>query len=1008
MVKSQSQANQASGSGRPAQGTFVGRQQEMGKLKTVLEDVLSGQGQLLMLMGEPGIGKTRTAQELAAYAERSGARVLWGWCYEGEGAPPYWPWIQPLRTWVLQNDPDQLRSEMGPGAANIAEIIPEVYAKLSDLNPPPALSSLEEARFRLFESITTFLKKAAQTQPLVLVLDDLHWADQPSLLLLQFLAQQLGESRLLVLGAYRDIDLSRQHPLSETLAQLARQPVFQRVLLRGLTQEDSGRFIEVIAGTNSPQKLAETIYTRTEGNPFFITEVVRLLREQGELLSDMADGPQGIRIPDGVREVIGRRLNRLSDHCNQTLSTASIIGREFEFRLLRQLSSGNSEEQLLVALDEALEAHLVEELPRSAEAYQFSHALVQETLASELSAARRVRLHARIGEVLEELYGSNAESHAAELAYHFVQAAPVLGAEKVMKYSLIAGERATEVYAWEEAIGHYETTLKLLEEAEGDLGQQAEVLAKLALVTGFGKGRGDLGYWEKALSLYERLGDHKKAGVIHLRLGQRGGIDVVEWQRRHTHSVKAVELLEPMGESPELAQAYVQLGDHAAHGHGLKSSAVPLMEKGLTMAEGLGDGMGVMQAARLLGHVLVYHTGEIERGLDLCYRACEEARRMNNPVGLSQAAINLSREYASLRDPEGALRWAEQAVKASEETGMLQGRIISTLAVALALVLRGDTAEALSRLETARQLAGQSGIELSQLTSEVTFTVVPGRVHVFLGEWQQAETELLQSLELNKQINSATFRPFWVLPALGWLCLEKGDLTSAKRWLQETVASAQAGSDYPPELLAHALLAQVGCEDGELEGAAGHLRRAKEILLQGSGWRGLAAEVDLAEAVLATAEKHWPEAEAAFQRALEINSQYHLPYYEAKTLLEWGRMYLARRGPGDVDRGMQLLNQALLIFQRIQAQKMVVKVNGLREQVESPRSEIPAYPDGLTQREVEVLRLIAAGRSNPDIAVELVISLNTVARHVSNIFSKTGAANRAEAATYAYRHGLVQ
>jgi hypothetical protein len=187
----------------------------------------------------------------------------------------------------------------------------------------------------------------------------------------------------------------------------------------------------------------------------------------------------------------------------------------------------------------------------------------------------------------------------------------------------------------------------------------------------------------------------------------------VEWQRRYIHSVKALELLEPIGESPELVQAYVQLGDHAAHGNGLQSSAVSLMEKGLTMAERLGDGMGVMQAARLLGHVLVYHTGEIQRGLDLCYRACEEARRMNNPVGLSQAAINLSRKYASLRDPEGALQWAEQAVKASEETGMLQGQIISTLAVALALVLRGDTAEALSRLETARQLAGQSGIELS-------------------------------------------------------------------------------------------------------------------------------------------------------------------------------------------------------------------------------------------------------------------------------------------------------
>ncbi|HZA24405.1 MAG TPA: ATP-binding protein, partial [Dehalococcoidia bacterium] len=164
-----------------AGGEFVGRQQEMGKLKGVLEDALSGQGQVLMLVGEPGIGKTRTAQELAAYAETRGAQVLWGWCYEEEGAPPFWPWLQPIRSYVQQQDAEQLRSEMGPGAADIAEVVSEVRGKLPGLEPPPALPP-EQARFRLFDSITTFLKSAAQYQPLMLVLDDLHWADKPSLL----------------------------------------------------------------------------------------------------------------------------------------------------------------------------------------------------------------------------------------------------------------------------------------------------------------------------------------------------------------------------------------------------------------------------------------------------------------------------------------------------------------------------------------------------------------------------------------------------------------------------------------------------------------------------------------------------------------------------------------------------------------------------------------------------------------------------------------------------------
>jgi len=383
----------------PAQltsSTFVGRDREMGELNKALEETLAGQGRLVMLVGEPGIGKTRTAQELASRAERRGAQVLWGRCYEEEGAPPYWPWVQPIQSYIQQRDPEQLRSEMGPGAADISEIVFEVRGKIPDLEPPPTLEP-EQARFRLFRSITTFLKNAAQSQPLMLVLDDLHWADKPSLLLLQFLAQEMAGSRLLVVGTYRDVDLSRQHPLSETLAQLSREPVFRRQLLAGLSQEDSGRFIEATAGIHPPQQFVETLYIHTEGNPFFLSEVIQLLADRGELTADDIGGPQGIRIPEGVREVIGQRLNRLSEQCNEALTTASIIGREFDFQLLFGLSGGFTEDQLLQAVDEAVSFHLIEDVPGQMERYQFTHALIQQTLAEEVTTSRRVRLHARIG-----------------------------------------------------------------------------------------------------------------------------------------------------------------------------------------------------------------------------------------------------------------------------------------------------------------------------------------------------------------------------------------------------------------------------------------------------------------------------------------------------------------------------------------------------------------------------------------------------------------------------------
>ena len=272
----------------------------------------------------------------------------------------------------------------------------EVRAKLSGLETSPSLE-LEQARFRLFDSITTFLKNAAQTQPLMLVLDDLHWADKSSLLLLQFLAREMAASRLLVVGTYRDVELSRQHPLSETLAQLSREQVFRQQLLGGLSQEVTPSLIQAAIGILPSQVVAETIFAHTEGNPYFMTEIVRLLAERGELTEEGIGGAEGLRLPDGVREAIGQRLNRLSDECNQVLTTASVIGREFSLRLLERLMDSFSEDRLLDVVEEAVGAKVIEELAGLGERYQFTHGLVQETLGSELLVARRVRLHAQIG-----------------------------------------------------------------------------------------------------------------------------------------------------------------------------------------------------------------------------------------------------------------------------------------------------------------------------------------------------------------------------------------------------------------------------------------------------------------------------------------------------------------------------------------------------------------------------------------------------------------------------------
>ncbi|MEE8158073.1 MAG: protein kinase, partial [Dehalococcoidia bacterium] len=472
-----------------AGGVFVGRQREMGELKACLEDALSGRGRLVTLVGEPGIGKTRTAQELATYAGLRSAQVLWGRCYEAQGAPPYWPWVQAIRSYVLEREPKELHSEMGAGAADIAEIVSDVRERLPGLQPPPALEP-EQARFRLFDSIATFLKRAGGRQPLVVMLEDLHWADKPSLLLLEFVARELAGARLLVIGTYRDVELNRQHHLSETLGELTRERLFQRVLLRGLSQQDVERFIEVTTGIAPPQGLVEAVHRQTEGNPLFVTEIVRLLVQEGELSQETGERDTWtVRIPEGVREVIGRRLNRLSQRCNETLTIASVVGREFELRQLTPLVEDISEDRLLEVLEEALAARVIEELPQTVGRYQFTHALIQETLTEELTLTRRVRLHARVAETLEQLYGDQTEAHAAELAHHFAEAEAILGSEKLVQYSLLAGERAQAAYAWEEALSHFERALAAKGVAFEDAGPAMDE-EEAALLFGIARAQG--------------------------------------------------------------------------------------------------------------------------------------------------------------------------------------------------------------------------------------------------------------------------------------------------------------------------------------------------------------------------------------------------------------------------------------------------------------------------------------------------------------------------------------
>jgi tetratricopeptide (TPR) repeat protein len=542
---------------RLAKGVFVGREAELDRLRAAFDEAFAGRGSLVMLVGEPGIGKTRTAQELATYAQLRGGRVLWGRARESAGAPPYWPWVQIGNAFSASTDITQ----GGTGVqydmlAALVPLFPALRQLIPGLPELPELHDGEAAQFRLFEAYTRFVAQIADP-PLLLVLDDLHWADKPSLLLLEHLAQELAHLRALVVGTYRDTDLARTHPLSEALATLNREPGFLRVPLRGLTRDETAAYIRAAANVEPAAVVLDRIVEETEGNPFFLSEVVNLLTQEGTLaktsLSDIA-------IPDGVREALGRRLDRISPETNETLQVAAVVGREFAYDTLTLLGA-RPDDELLTQVEEALDARVIEELDRPGR-YRFTHALMQETLLSELSTTRRVRLHGQVGDALEKRWAANAERHAPELAVHFSEAATLSApyAQRAVRYSRLAAEQAEAVAAWDDARRHYQRCLDLI--ADDDEGHIDEDDAALLVHLGrcsrdSGDFRGAARAFNQAIECYQARGDGRAvaqttldallmgASPERVEARVRNALDVLAGADPHLEALLILELASP-------------------------------------------------------------------------------------------------------------------------------------------------------------------------------------------------------------------------------------------------------------------------------------------------------------------------------------------------------------------------------------------------------------------------------------------------------------------------------
>lgn len=967
--------------------SFIGRQSELAVIGSALEQCIAGHGGVLLVSGDPGIGKTRTAQELTTRAEQQGVQVLWGRCYEEPGAPLYWPWLQLLRSWLEDANATGFAEVLNGDTGVIAELLPELHQRLPDLPSPPPAFNPAQARFRLFDAVTRFWQRAAQHQPLVLVLDDLHWADTVSLKLLEYVAREIGTSPLLLLGSYRDIELNRQHPLSDTLAELSRLSDCRRLPLSGMSRDETEQFLVTLAGALPLTALAPAVYQHSEGNPLFMRELTRHLLQEGL----PADGLMP-RIPAGIREVIGQRLNRLSDACNQVLGMAAVIGRRFELELLVGL--GLPETKLLDALDEALEAHIVEALPQPGR-FQFSHALIRETLYEELSATRRLGLHQRAGERLKVLHRHDPRAYLPQLAHHFAQAAPVGTAETAIEYAECAGARADVQLAYEEAVHFYRLALELQEHYFPQDGERrCRLLVALADALNRAGASGEAAqetYWQAA-DLARSLGLTEHLARIAL------GFENAGWRIGHS-GAQAIALLEetlPLvhSEDERLRVRLLAALCRAHIYHNQRQQAAEVFQAAVRLARRLGDPRTLSEA--LSAFAVARHWPEaLEQRLAAAREALDLVRQAGHPewaVGqLTGWYIGDLMEYGDVDSARQVLDLHQRVADAMHEPFL---QAVGLNARTQLIINEGRFAEA-EREARKNLVAGRC---FSPDHAEGVFGV-----QMFTLRREQGR--LGELLPVLRHFVATTPRTATWRPALALVYAELDKDEEARTEFEYLVADDlrtvprdgmwQTSITYLAEVCIRLDAAEhAGTLYRHLSPYAGrNIVSGAHTICYGSADRFLG--------MLSVTQGQWDQAEHHFQAALAMDERTGGRPWLAHDRYEYARLLVRRK---QLERAQTLLEAALATARELGMAALEQRCKALQEELATK----PVYPDGLSRREVQVLCLLAAGRSNRAIAETLFVSPNTVANHVRGILTKTNTANRTEAAAYAIRHGLVE
>ena len=849
---------------------FVAREQELGVLRDAWDETRAGSRRLVFVSGEPGIGKTRLAKEFAGAAHGAGT-VLYAACQE-EALVSYQPFVEALRGAGL----DWARVARMPGASELARVIPELPRQSA---APPGDAELR--RYLLFEAMSSLLDEVASQAPLALVIDDLHWADRATLHLLRHVVRAPGEAPLLIVGTYRDAELRPSHPLAGLLADLRRDRLVQRIALEGLRERDVGALIAAHAGHAAPPSLVGTVHEHTDGNPFFVEEVLRHLIETGIVFErggrwTSALTPDEIGVPEGVQEVLARRLARLSDSCRRVLAAAAVLGRECSFDVL-SATVALEDDELIAALEDARDAQLVVEIERSdGPAYGFTHALVRQTLYRGLSAPRRQRLHAEAAAAIERLHGG---SQVAALAFHHRRAGSAGDAAKAIDCSLQAAAEAAAAFAWEEAAAHWDGAVAVMTRAGARERERADLLVALGdLMVVVGDLGRQIRYLEQALELYDALGDRERSARVHSRLGMALSLmDSVYADHldiggafRHFDDARVVLDQGP----PRRARGHLEVGVATALTYGLRIDAgLEAARRGMEIAEAVGDELLWAGAAEAYGwHALV--AGHLSEGFEILERAFDAADRHRRPF-LAFMAANIEGQFTwGIGAPDEAQAHFERPLRLPYVGNVAYRRQIAD-GIGRCHVSRGEIEAARRQLPDAKP-------------TWITHSLKP-LLDLWDGDLEAADALAARTLETSRRTGNR-----WDEWASRHLAAHvrrlRRQLEPAAGLLDAALAVVVDGGAPYFELWVRPDLARVLAELGRVEEARQHADRCRAIVGAGEDWRGRAGVVALADAVVLAHEGRTVDAERVFADGRAVLERHGLRGEAAELLHQWGRL----------------------------------------------------------------------------------------------------------------------